>query len=138
MEYQVPQFIEVEDKIFGPLTWRQFIYIGGGVGLSVIIYLYLPFFIGLILIMMVMAFASMLAFYKVNNRSFVDILGAGFTFFTKEKLYLWRKEEKNPDAAAARAVAPAVPPREKLGLSGNRLHDLALSLDIQDRNNPTE
>jgi hypothetical protein len=26
MEYQVPQFIEVEDKIFGPLTWKQFIY----------------------------------------------------------------------------------------------------------------
>jgi hypothetical protein len=136
MEYQVPQFIEVEDKIFGPLTWKQFIYIGGGVGLSVIIYLYLPFFYAVILMFMVMAFASALAFYKVNNRSFVDILGAAFTYFTKERLYLWRKEEKNP-AAAVQAPVPVTPPREKLGLSGSKLHDLALSLDIQDQN-PTE
>ena len=27
MQYQVPQFIEVEDKIFGPLTFKQFLYI---------------------------------------------------------------------------------------------------------------
>jgi hypothetical protein len=133
MEYQVPQFIEVEDKIFGPLTWRQFIYIGGGLGLSVIIYLYLPFFIAVILVLLVMAFASLLAFYKVNNRSFVDMLGAAFSFATKERLYLWRKEQKNP-SAAVQAPAQVVPPREKLGLSGNKLHDLALSLDIQDRN----
>lgn len=33
MQFQVPQFIEVEDKIFGPLTFKQFVYIAGGVAL---------------------------------------------------------------------------------------------------------
>jgi len=134
MEYQVPQFIEVEDKIFGPLTWKQFIFVGGGVGLAVIIFLYLPFLIAVILAVPVLGLAGALAFYKVNNRSFVDVLGAGFNFYTKDRLYLWRKEDKRQGAAPVVQAPPAAPvAREKLGLSSGKLHDLALSLDIQDR-----
>jgi hypothetical protein len=136
MEYQVPQFIEVEDKIFGPLTLKQFIYMAGGAGLSVIVFLYLPLFLALLFIIPVMGFAFALAFYKVNNRNFTDMLSAGFTFYTKDRLYLWKKEEKNESAPMP--VAIAAPEREKLNLSGGRLHDLALSLDIQDRNTPSE
>ena len=46
MQYQVPQFIEVEDKIFGPLTFKQLVYVVGGepcfylLSLSAIFYLY--------------------------------------------------------------------------------------------------
>lgn len=137
MEYQVPQFIEVEDKIFGPLTWKQFVFMGGGIGLSVIIFLYLPFFYAVLLALPVMGFAGALAFYKVNNRTFVDILGAGFSFYTKDRLYLWRKEKKNTNPVSVQAPVP-VEKREKLGISGNRLHDLALSLDIQDRKDTSQ
>lgn len=135
MEYQVPQFIEEEDKIFGPLTWKQFVYMGGGVGLSVIIFLYIPFFYAFLLAIPVLGFAAALSFYKVNDRTFVDILGAGFSFYTKDHLYLWKKEEKNQNLTPVQAPTP-IPSREKLGLSGNKLHDLALSLDIQDTTNP--
>lgn len=136
MEYQVPQFIEVEDKIFGPLTWKQFIFMGGGIGLTVIVFLYFPLFVALIIGAPVMVLATALSFYKVNDRSFVDILGAGFSFYTKDRLYLWRKDEKKKDAVQAPvAVAPGP---QKLGLSGSRLHDLALSLDIQDQNKQPE
>ena len=34
MMFSVPQFIDVEDKIIGPLTLKQFIYLAGGAGLS--------------------------------------------------------------------------------------------------------
>lgn len=134
MEYQVPQFIEVEDKIFGPLTWKQFIYLGGGIGLTVVVFLYFPLFIAALIGIPVMGLALALSFYKVNDRSFVDILGAGFSFYTKDRLYLWRKEEKAKQAAPVQATVAPPPAREKLGTSGNKLHDLALSLDIQDRN----
>jgi hypothetical protein len=134
MEYQVPQFIEVEDKIFGPLTWKQFVFMGGGVGVGVVIFLYLPFFYAVLLGLPIVAFAAALAFYKVNNRSFVDILAAGFAFYTKNQQYIWRKEEKTQQVAPVKAPVPA-PDRQKITLSGNKLHDLALSLDIQDRQN---
>ena len=42
MQYQVPQFIDVEDKIFGPFTFKQFIYMIGGIALSYIIYRFIP------------------------------------------------------------------------------------------------
>ena len=129
-EYQVPQFIEVEDKIFGPLSLKQFIYIAGGIGLSVIIMLSLPFYVGILLALPVAALSAGLAFYKVNNKNLVDIIEAAVTFYTKERLYLWKKQDKQ---VAPVQEAPQAPPREKLALTQGKLKELAWSLDIKDR-----
>lgn len=130
MEYQVPQFIEVEDKVFGPFSLKQFIYLAGGVGLMVIMFLYLPFFLFVLFGIPVVAFTGALAFYKVNNKSFVEVVEAAFNFYTKERLYLWKKE---PKQAAPTPVAAPEAPREKLRLTEGKLKDLAWSLDIKDR-----
>jgi hypothetical protein len=129
MEYQVPQFIEVEDKIFGPLTLKQFIFVAGGTGLCAILVLYLHI-IGFILAIPVALFALALAFYKVNSKSFTEMLEAGFNYYVGGRLYLWKKDEA-PKATPAPA-APATVTREKLGLSQSKLRDLAWSLDIKD------
>src|SRR3990172_12458701 len=42
MQFQVPQFIEIEDKIFGPLTFKQFIYVAGGAGACYLLWRVLP------------------------------------------------------------------------------------------------
>lgn len=133
MEYQVPQFIEVEDKIFGPFTLKQFIYVAGGVGLCVILVLYLPLIIGIVLALPVAALTAALAFYKINNKPFVEIMEAAFNFYIADRLYLWKKEKNKPTdvVVAAKPVDPAT-----LGLTQSKLKDLAWSLDIQDRNNP--
>lgn len=137
MEYQVPQFIEVEDKVFGPFTLKQFIYVAGGVGLCAILVLYLPIVIGVILAIPVAAFSAALAFYKVNNKNFVDVLESGFKFYTAERLYLWKKDTKSPSASgpAAAAVAPERAPLQNL--TRGKLHDLAWSLDVKDTINNT-
>jgi len=132
MEYQVPQFIEVEDKIFGPLSLKQFIFVAGGVGLCVILVLYLPTFIGILLSIPVAGLSLALAFYKVNNETFLDVVEAGFNFYTKDRLYLWKKEKKVADTSTVRE-APKTLEREKLSLSSDKLKELAWSLDIKDR-----
>ena len=71
MNFQVPQFIEIEDKIFGPLTFKQFIYIAGSAGLAFICYAFLPLFIAFIPILIIVAFGLALAFYQVNERPFI-------------------------------------------------------------------
>ena len=48
MRFQVPQFIEIESKIFGPLTLKQFIYLIGGGGIIFILYALLPFWLMII------------------------------------------------------------------------------------------
>ena len=38
MRFLVPQFIEVEDKLFGPLSFRQFVYLVGSIGFAGALY----------------------------------------------------------------------------------------------------
>lgn len=131
MDYQVPQFIEVEDKIFGPLTLKQFIYIAGGAGLCAIIILYVPLIFAIILCLPVAGFAGALAFYKVNNKPFIEVLEAGFNYYVGRRLYLWRKEKEEVPAVETRVVADANAPAQKLGLSQKKLEELAWSLDVK-------
>ena len=132
MEYQVPQFIEVEDKIFGPFTLKQFIYVAGGIGLCAILVLYVRMPFGIILALPVAAFSAALAFYKVNNKNFVDVLESGFKFYMGGRLYLWKREPKT-GAVSTESAASAAPERAQLqNISRSKLHDLAWSLDVKD------
>ena len=137
-EYQVPQFIEVEDKIFGPFTLKQFIYIAGGIGLCTVLILYLPLVLGIALAIPVAALAGALAFYRINNKTFVEIVEAGFNYYTKGRLYLWRKEHETEVPESNQQTTPAVEKRQKLALTQSKLHDLAWSLDIKDKSNQNE
>ena len=94
MRFEVPQFIEIEDKIIGPLTWKQFVYVGGGVGILVLLYMFLPFFFFIIFGIPFGALAFFLAFHKINNRPFSIFLESAFNYITKHKLYLWRKDRE--------------------------------------------
>ncbi|MDD2658000.1 MAG: PrgI family protein [Candidatus Pacebacteria bacterium] len=138
MEYQVPQFIEVEDKIIGPLTLKQFIYVAGAGGLCVIFFIYLPIFVALLLTAPTIALAAALAFYKMNGKPFIEVLEAGFNYYTRSKLFLWKRREvtaaeqgaaANERAAAAAAVAAG--PRNTPKLTRGKLSELAWSLDVK-------
>jgi hypothetical protein len=136
MRFQVPQFIEVEDKIFGPLTFKQFIYAAGGAGLCVIIFLFLPKFFAFLLAVPVGTFAVALAFYKVNDKPFIEVVEAYFKYLLGSKLYIWRKKENTPvaksDAERQKTVEPMYVPK----LSDSKLKDLTWELDIKEQSNP--
>lgn len=93
MRFEVPQFIEIEDKIFGPLTWRQFLYLGGGIGMAVILFITTNLIVFIMLGIPIALLSSALSFYPVNNRPFSFFLEALFNYLTKQKLYLWRHNE---------------------------------------------
>lgn len=93
MRFEVPQFIEVEAKVIGPFTWKQFVYLGGGVGLLVILFLTLPFILFVILGLPVGILSGTLAFQKINNRPLSLFLEAMFNFLIRKKMYLWRRSE---------------------------------------------
>ncbi len=94
MRFEVPQFIDVEAKVVGPLTWKQFIYVAGGVGFLLTLYLTTPFFIFLMLGLPVGILAGSLAFHRVHNRPFSVFVEALVQYMIKNKLYLWRRSEK--------------------------------------------
>ena len=95
MRFQVPQFIEVEDKIFGPLTLKQFIYIAGGAGLSFLVYVLLnSLLLAAIPMIAIMGISLGLAFYKLNNKPLISIAEYAFKYYLGNKLYIWKKEDK--------------------------------------------
>ncbi len=93
MRFEVPQFIDVEDKIIGPLTWRQFLYVGGGVGMAVVIFLTTNLIVFVLVGLPIGALALALAFLPINSRPFSYFLEAMFNYITRQRLYFWRKKE---------------------------------------------
>ncbi len=141
VRYQVPQFIEVEDKIFGPFTFRQFAYLLGGAGICFLCYKLLPSIIGIPIMLGAAGVSLALAFYKVNNRPLINTLEAAFKFFLTHRLYIWKKRDKYPTKSAADDILNAT--HSGMGamnisglrvpkVSDSKLKDLAWSLDINE------
>jgi hypothetical protein len=134
-QYQVPQFIEIEDKIFGPLTIRQFIYLAGGGGLCLFFFTLLPLYIAIIFMAPVVALALALAFYKINGRPFIEAMEHALGYFFGHKLYLWKQREaKAPTSPKAGAAKSSLGGLAVPQLSESKLKDLSWSLNIKDRN----
>ena len=133
MQYQVPQFIEIEDKIFGPLTLRQFIYLAGGIGGCLLLYTFLPLWLTVILGLPLLLFALGLAFYRVNDRPLITAIEHAIVFYIGPKLYLW-KQRPAPKSVGAGQARPAADTSTNVPrLSESKLKDLAWSLNIKDR-----
>lgn len=133
-QYQVPQFIEVEDKIFGPLTLKQFIYLAGGGGLALLCFTLLPLIVALPLAGIALGIGAAFAFYQVNGRPLVVAVEHGFGYFLGNKLYLWKQRQAAPVAAAAPKQQAEIPSSVTVPrLSQSRLKDLSWSLNIKDQ-----
>lgn len=132
-QYQVPQFIDIEDRIIGPLTLKQFLYLVAGAGVAVLAFYMLPLIISILVIIPAGALALSLAFLKINGVPFPKIMASYLNYATKPHLYIWKQTPVAPKAAA-------VPAQEKAGgfdkvptLTESKLQDLAWSLDIKDK-----
>lgn len=131
MRFQVPQFIDIEDKIFGPFTFKQFIYLLGGAGGSYVFYRMFPLFVAVPLIVVVGGLALALTFYKVNGRPFPDILQYSLSYFFKSKLFIWKQskpEKEKQGLPSKKKDEGSNIPR----LTEGKLKDIAWSLDVLD------
>lgn len=130
MRFEVPQFIEVEDKIFGPFTWKQFIYLAGGGGAALILFLLLPFVFFVIIAGPIVALAGFLAFHRVNNRAFSFFLESFMFYFTNTKLYLWKKRDQQTIKSKISTDIDEQPS----SVSGGNLADLSNKLELNTLN----
>ncbi len=130
MRFLVPQFIEVEDKLFGPLSFKQFVYMVGGLGFAGALYAMYGVTIAILLGGPIVAMGLALAFYRINDRPFIFVLQATVNYLVRHKLYLWKKEVKQAHTTVAtpdqtlKAYAPRI--------SESKLKELAWSLDIKE------
>ncbi len=140
MQFKVPQFLDIEDKIFGPFTFKEFVYLAGGAGLCFVLYRLLGLLWGVLPILAVAGFSIALARYRPNNKPFLEMIQAGFAYLLQSKLYIWIRRKVSQNKKVAQPVVNKE--RESLEnvsrLGGNKLRDLAWSLDVLDLNKHIE
>lgn len=93
MQYQVPQFIDTEDKIAGPFTIRQFIYICVTAGAIFALYFVFQSFIFIVFALLIGGAGIGLAFVKVNGQPLSKLAVLAFSFYWQPQLYLWQPDK---------------------------------------------
>ncbi len=128
----VPQFIENEDRILGPITARQFVILLVAAGMIYVTYKTSDMTLFIIMTIIIGGGAATLAFYRVNGQPFHFFLLNIIRTASRPSLRVWKKEVR----AIRRAKetkderAQALPPERPHALIGShRLADLALIVD---------
>jgi hypothetical protein len=128
MQFVVPQFIDVEDKIIGPVTTRQFIItIVGGI-IIFLEYKLSDFGLFVLLAFPTAVVFGALAFLKINGMPFHFFLINFLETLKLPGLRLWKKNQFTKTVAIEKKVeAPSVAIKQPLSVS--HLADLSLIVD---------
>ncbi|MCC6934493.1 MAG: PrgI family protein [Candidatus Yanofskybacteria bacterium] len=90
MKFQVPQFIETETKLIGPLTLRQFLFVAGGVSMTAMAYIALNGIYFAIAAILILGFFGALAFVRIDGQPFFNYLAYMLAYTLGAKRYIYR------------------------------------------------
>ena len=129
-QFVVPQFLDVESKIIGPITARQFLIMLGVLLVEFVIYrIFLNLLIVLALGVPVLAIGLMFSFAKVNGQPFHFIVLNFIQTFRKPHLRIWDKTLSDSDIRTFLQTVEeevAAPKVRKAPLERSRLNELTL------------
>lgn len=91
MRFAVPQFIEREAKVVGPLTFKQSVILAAAGAVCFLLYFKSPVFIWLPSVFLIMGVALSLSFLKIGGRSLLAVVKNFFTFSLSPKAYIWKR-----------------------------------------------
>ena len=132
MQYQVPQFIDIEDRIIGPLTLKQFIYLAFAAAVLFVFWFLLKFYIWIIIALPITVLAFAFAFVKINDRPFIYFFIAAVFYFMKPKLYIFGAMPATPQLKAfPEKPAEIIDQKTEEKITRSKLKELALSLDTR-------
>jgi len=130
-QFTVPQFIDTEDKILGPLTVRQFIIMMICFVTMAIFYKIFDFTLFVVASFIWIILCGVLAFVKINAQPFHLFILNFVQTAKRPRLRIWNNQgkaaliEEEPEAIDTSDYI-ARPPQE---VSSSRLTDLALIVD---------
>jgi len=128
-QFTVPQFIDVEDKIIGPITTRQFIIILAALLMDFVAFKLLTFIFFILFLLVVTGFAVILAFAKVNGQPFHYFLLNLFQTFRRPRLRVWQNAVSGAELKIYAQSAPKIQPKIEVNKerpTASRLSDLSL------------
>ncbi|MFZ2970115.1 MAG: PrgI family protein [Minisyncoccia bacterium] len=128
MQYSVPQFIDVEDKIVGPFTGKQTLYLMVGGGLIILIFSFFQFMFFLLSLVIIVPAVLVFAFYKPKGITVAKYLTNFFKFYSSSHVYIWAREEDGSFVKQVQKKKKAVEIETKTA-SKSKIRELAWVLD---------
>lgn len=128
----IPQFIDAEDRILGPITARQFVILLVAAGMIYVAYKTSDLTLFIIMAIIIGGCAATLAFYRVNGQPFHFFLLNIIRTASRPSLRVWKKEVRSVRHAKEtkdERGATLPPDRTHVLVGSHRLSDLALIVD---------
>lgn len=146
-QYQVPQFIDIEDRIVGPLTLKQFLYLAFAGAILFVSWFLFKTYLWVIIAVPIIIMSLVFAFLKINDRPFMYFFISIINYYLKPKLYIFsikpREEKKEIESkptsqpkpfstkTSAYVEASADKPEGEEKITRSKLKELALNLDTK-------
>ena len=128
-QFVVPQFIDSEDKILGPITARQFIIMLIAILLDAVFYKVLSFVWFLVVGIPIIAIAGVVSFVPINGQPFHFFFLNLVQTFRRPRLRIWDKALTLAEVKAFLAAPPPPTPApfaRKAPIGSSRLQELTL------------
>jgi hypothetical protein len=128
MLFNIPQFIDQEDKIVGPLTAKQLGWMFGAGAILLVLWNLLDFTAFILAALVTGAVFGAFAFLRPYNQSFLSFLLSVFSFSFKPKVYIWKRiPKKETVIQKAPAEMKAKVPQKQI--SENKIEEISNILD---------
>jgi hypothetical protein len=139
--FTVPQFIDVEDKVFAGITVRQFIILLIAALLTFLFWKLFDTALFVLLVILVDGFAVLLAFVKIRGQVFHIFLLNVIQTMKRPALTMWRKEYSTQELQEWVRYQPKnieIKPVVKPTISRSRLAELSLLVNTGGSYRPEE
>jgi len=135
MQFIVPQFIDVETKIIGPITPKQFVILIVMAGLIFISYKLADFTLFIIEAVFLFGLGITLGFVKVNSQPVYYFLLSLVQVVKKPNIRVWRREKmvilERKTKKEKEEIEEVIVPRR--ALSSSKLSEISLLVDTGGR-----
>lgn len=135
MQFIVPQFIDVETKIIGPITPKQFVILIITAGLIFLSYKLADFTLFILEAIFFFGIGITLSFVKVNGQPIYYFILSSIQVFKKPNIRVWRREKtiviEKKIKKKKGEIEEVIVPRRALSLS--KLSEISLLVDTGGR-----
>lgn len=127
--FQVPQFIDIEDKIIGPISLRQFIILVVTAAAVFLLFKVLQIWLWIIVGGSVGALGMALAFLKINGQNFSRVALNFLRYMINPRLYVWQRSGQKRTLVKEQPKIVKKEETIKKRLSASELEEMAKKLD---------
>ncbi len=133
MQFQVPQYIDIEDKVIGPFTIKQFLYIVVAAVVLFILYNLVNLFVLILLAIPICALTFALAFVKVHDQPFINVIKNFLGFLKKPDFYVWKKPtiQKKTEEEVPQIIKKTPPKKKIKPVLKEKLQEIGWKIEIE-------